>query len=192
MSYLLAFAGLENSILATEPMLLTTTIEKNISSNVTQDSVSIVNCEKDTRYSRYNHISKHLEKLDDESISDLLKQGTSMHSGWGSSVKLEIDGIPIFVKKVPLNKIEGKAENIRSTENLFDIPLYYQYGVGSGGFSVWRELSAHIMSTEWVLSRENKNLPLMYQMSCNFFKTIKITIVVTLSRCHDIDFLDHF
>jgi hypothetical protein len=162
MSYLLAFAGLENSILATEPISLTATIEKNISANVTQDSISIVNGERDTRYSRYNHISKHLEKLDDESISDLLQQGISMHSGGGSSVKLEIDGIPIFVKKVPLNKIEGKAENIRSTENLFDIPLYYQYGVGSGGFSVWRELSAHIMSTEWVLSRENNNLPLMY------------------------------
>ena len=68
----------------------------------------------------------------------------------------------IFVKKVPLNEIERKPENIRSTENLFGIPLYYQYGVGSGGFSVWRELSAHIMSTEWVLSSENGDLPLMY------------------------------
>ncbi len=63
---------------------------------------------------------------------------------------------------MPLNKVEGGPKNIRSTENLFDIPLYYQYGVGSGGFSVWRELSAHIMSTESVLSGENKNLPLIY------------------------------
>lgn len=100
--------------------------------------------------------------MNDESISALLEQGTSLHSGWGTSVKLDIDGVPIFVKKVPLNEIEGKPENIRSTENLFGIPLYYQYGVGSGGFSVWRELSAHIMSTEWILSRENGNLPLMY------------------------------
>ena len=117
---------------------------------------------KETRYSRYNYISQHLEKLNDESISALLEQGTSLHSGWGTSVKLEIDGVPIFVKKVPLNEIEGRPENVRSTENLFDIPPYYQYGVGSGGFSVWRELSAHIMSTEWVLSSENENLPLMY------------------------------
>ena len=162
MSCFLAFSGLENSLLATESLSLMT-IEKNMTTaNSTQDCASIVNDAKETRYSRHNHISKYLEKLDDESISDLLKQGTSLHSGWGSSVKLEIDGILIFVKKVPLNNVEGKAENIRSTENLFGIPLYYQYGVGSGGFSVWRELSAHVMSTEWVLSDENKNLPLMY------------------------------
>lgn len=163
MSYFLVFSGLENSLLATESLSLMTTIEKNMATaNSTQDCVSIVNDAKETRYSRHNHISKYLQKLNNESISDLLKQGTSLHSGWGSSVKLEIDGIPIFVKKVPLNKVEGNPENIRSTENLFGIPLYYQYGVGSGGFSVWRELSAHIMSTEWVLSNENKNLPLMY------------------------------
>ncbi len=163
MSYFLAFAGLENSIFATESLSLTSTIEKNMATaNSTEGCVSIINDAQEMRYSRYNYISQHLEKLNDESISALLEQGTSLHSGWGSSVKLEIDGIPIFVKKVPLNEVEGSPENIRSTKNLFDIPLYYQYGVGSGGFSVWRELSAHIMSTEWVLSRDNKNLPLMY------------------------------
>lgn len=155
MSYFLAFASFENNILAS-------TEKDMIAPNSTDDFGSTVNDAKETRYSRYNYISQHLEKLNDESISALLEQGTSLHSGWGSSVKLEIDGIPIFVKKVPLNELEGRKENIRSTENLFGIPLYYQYGVGSGGFSVWRELSAHIMSTEWVLSNENRNLPLMY------------------------------
>ena len=151
----LALTSLESSILASESLPSTT-------ANSMHDSDSIVNNAKETRYSRYNYISQHLEKLNNEAISDLLEQGTSLHSGWGTSVKLEIDGIPIFVKKVPLNDLEGRPENIRSTENLFDIPLYYQYGVGSGGFSVWRELSAHIMSTEWVLSNENENFPLMY------------------------------
>ena len=163
MSCCLAFVSLENSILASESLSSTTAIEKNMTTpNFTHDSGSIVNDAKETRYSRYNYISQHLEKLNDETISALLEQGISLHSGWGSSVKLEIDGIPIFVKKVPLNEIEGRSENVRSTENLFGIPLYYQYGVGSGGFSVWRELSAHIMSTEWILSSENENLPLMY------------------------------
>lgn len=163
MSCFLTFASLENSILTAESLSLTTSIEENMTTaNSTHDCGSILSDAKETRYSRYNYISQHLEKLNDESISAILEQGTSLHSGWGSSVKLEIDGIPIFVKKVPLNKVEGKPENIRSTENLFGIPLYYQYGVGSGGFSVWRELFAHILSTEWVLSNENKNLPLMY------------------------------
>ncbi len=68
----------------------------------------------------------------------------------------------IFVKQVPLNEIEGKPQNIQSTANLFYLPLYYQYGVGSGGFSVWRELSAHAMTTGCVLAKESQNFPLMY------------------------------
>lgn len=162
MSCCLAFGSLENKILVAESSSSMMTEKNMTTANSICDRESIVNDAKQTRYSRYNYISQHLGKLNDESISALLEQGTPMHSGWGSSIKLDIDGIPIFVKKVPLNKVEGSPENIRSTENLFDIPLYYQYGVGSGGFSVWRELSAHIMSTEWVLSGENKNLPLMY------------------------------
>jgi hypothetical protein len=159
----LAFASLASSILAAESLSAMMAKEQNTSSdNSARDSGSIVKDEKQTRHSRYNYLSQHLEAMNDETISALLDQGTSLHSGWGSSVKLEINGIPIFVKKVPLNEVEGKPENIRSTENLFGIPLYYQYGVGSGGFSVWRELSAHTTSTEWVLSNENRNFPLMY------------------------------
>lgn len=116
----------------------------------------------DTRISRYNHISKSLEALSDNELSTLLKQGTTLHSGYGTSVKIEVDGLPIFVKLIPLNEIEGDSENMRSTENLFNLPLFYQYGVGSEGFSVWREVSAHAMSTNWVLESENQNFPLTY------------------------------
>lgn len=163
LSYCLAIACLKNSLLASEPCSSTLAVEKNraITESIS-DCGLIQNNAIETRYARYNTVSQHLEKMNDENISALLEQGTSLHSGWGSSVKLEIEGIPVFVKKVPLNELEGKAENIGSTENLFGIPLYYQYGVGSGGFSVWRELAAHAMSTEWVLSRENQSLPLLY------------------------------
>lgn len=118
--------------------------------------------DQNMRYDRHNQISKYLETLSDSDILTLLKQGTPMQSGWGSTIKLEIDGIPIFVKQVPLNEIEGNSNNIGSTKNLFELPLYYQYGVGSGGFSVWRELSAHVMTTEWVLNEESQNFPLTY------------------------------
>ncbi len=80
----------------------------------------------------------------------------------GSSLKLEIEGVPIFIKKAPLNELEGSPQNTKSTENVFNIPLYYQYGIGSSGFSAWRELSAHIMTTKWVLSGETQNIPLLY------------------------------
>lgn len=111
---------------------------------------------------KYSHISTHLEAFSDDEILTLLKQGTPLNSGWGTTIKIEIDGMPIFVKQVPLNEIEGKAQNIGSTENLFGLPVYYQYGVGSSGFSVWREVSAHIMSTNWVLAGESSHFPLMY------------------------------
>jgi hypothetical protein len=114
------------------------------------------------RNSQYDKVSKYLEALSNDDLVALLKQGTPVQSGWATTVKLEIEGIPIFVKQVPLNTLEGKSENIGSTENLFNLPIYYQYGVGSGAFSVWREVSAHEMTTEWVLKCENLNFPLMY------------------------------
>ena len=118
--------------------------------------------DQNRRYSQHSRISKYLGTLSDNDVLALLKQGDPLQSGWGETVKLEIDGIPIFVKQVPLNEIEGNLKNIKSTENLFELPLYYQYGVGSGGFSIWRELSAHAMTTEWVLNGESQNFPLMY------------------------------
>ena len=57
---------------------------------------------------------------------------------------LKIGGSNIFVKKVRLTDIERRTENIMSTANLFDYRLYCQYGIGSPGFGVWRELATHI------------------------------------------------
>ena len=51
---------------------------------------------------------------------------------------------------------------MRSTQNIFGLPQVYQYGVGSAGFGVWRELAAHIMTTNWVLSGKCPNFPLLY------------------------------
>ena len=49
-----------------------------------------------------------------------------------------------------------------STKNLFDLPMYFQYGIGSQGFGSWRELAVHTMTTNWVLAGECLNFPLMY------------------------------
>ncbi|MGW3917776.1 hypothetical protein ACWEBX_40980, partial [Streptomyces sp. NPDC005070] len=50
----------------------------------------------------------------------------------------------------------------RSTANLFGLPMFYQYGVGSAGFGAWRELAAHVMTTNWVLGNAYEGFPLMY------------------------------
>ena len=51
---------------------------------------------------------------------------------------------------------------MRSTANLFDLPMFYQYGVGSAGFGVWREVAAMSMASNWVLTGACKNFSLMY------------------------------
>jgi hypothetical protein len=80
----------------------------------------------------------------------------------GTSALLDIDGTPVFAKRIPLTDLERRAENVMSTANLFDLPTYCHYGVGSAGGGVWRELAAHTMTTNWVLSGQSERFPLMY------------------------------
>ncbi|HLB32770.1 MAG: hypothetical protein A3F67_09945 [Verrucomicrobia bacterium RIFCSPHIGHO2_12_FULL_41_10] len=68
----------------------------------------------------------------------------------------------LFVKRIPLTDLERIPENIMSTANLFDLPLYYQYGIGSKGFSAWRELAAHQMASNWVIAGKCPHFPLLY------------------------------
>jgi len=42
------------------------------------------------------------------------------------------------------------------------LPIYYNYGVGSAGFGVFRELVAHVKTTNWVLDGQIETFPLMY------------------------------
>ncbi|MEC7838586.1 MAG: protein kinase family protein [Chlamydiota bacterium] len=114
------------------------------------------------RKSRFYDLSNYLQTLNNAEMLDLLSQGELLHSGNGTSLKLEVNGIPVFVKKIPLNSLEGNVENFNSTANVFNLPPFYQYGVGSAGFNVWREVSAHRMTTEWVLANKTQNFPLVY------------------------------
>ncbi len=115
------------------------------------------------RLKKYEIVSTRLTSFTDTVISEIL-QKVQMHSNWRTTCSMEmvtdIGRVPVFIKTIPLTKREVQSE--RSTENLFDLPLYYQYGVGSAGFGVWRELSAYLMSTNWVLTGECQNFPLVY------------------------------
>jgi hypothetical protein len=115
------------------------------------------------RITTYSSISSELASLSDERLSALLENAPPLHSGiGGKSVLLTISGTPVFVKKVPITDLERLAENRLSTANIFDIPAICHYRVGGPGFGVWREVAAHKMTTDWVLSGECPNFPLMY------------------------------
>ncbi len=80
----------------------------------------------------------------------------------GASALLEVEGVPVFVKSVPLTDRERLPGNAGSTANLFGLPPFCQYGIGGPGFGVWRELAVHTLTTGWVLSGAHPGFPLTY------------------------------
>ncbi|CAG6393676.1 serine/threonine-protein kinase [Streptomyces cocklensis] len=116
-----------------------------------------------TRVSAYATVGTHLSLLSDRRLADAVSAAESLGSGIGGrSAEMRVAGTRVFVKRVPLTDIELQPAHVRSTANVFDLPLFYQYGVGSAGFGAWRELAAHIMTTGWVLKGEHAGFPLLY------------------------------
>ncbi|MFC8431392.1 hypothetical protein [Streptomyces sp. NPDC057253] len=94
--------------------------------------------------------------LSDGDLAELVASGTPAGTGIGGrAVLLEVDGVRVFVKRVPLTDTELRPHHVRSTANLFDLPVHGHYGIGaigSPGFGAWRELATHEMTTNWVRS----------------------------------------
>ncbi|GIG69087.1 protein kinase family protein [Phytomonospora endophytica] len=118
---------------------------------------------RDDRRHAHDTVAARLGTYGDEELSALLAGGEPHETGiGGSSVLLSVEGVRVFVKKIPLTDLEARPEHHRSTANLFGLPPFYQYGVGSAGFGAWRELAAHLMTTGWVLDGEHAGFPLLH------------------------------
>lgn len=115
------------------------------------------------RIKQYNTVSTSLSCFSNERLEQILADAKPMHEGiGGKSALISIDETQVFVKKIPLTDLEQLPQNVMSTANFFNLPMCYQYGIGSGGFGAWRELAAHIMTTNWVIANECANFPIMY------------------------------
>jgi len=115
------------------------------------------------RRETYTHLSTQLAALSDGKLSEIIRKTTPIRSSiGGSSALIMMDDTPVFIKKIPLTDLEQQPQYYLSTANFFELPLFYQYGVGSAGFGAWRELSAHIMTTNWVISGDCPNFPILY------------------------------
>ncbi|HEV2634603.1 MAG TPA: hypothetical protein VGX23_05620 [Actinocrinis sp.] len=115
------------------------------------------------RLAGYAAASTGLALLSDRRLGELLAAAEPLGSGIGGALaRLRIGAVPVFVKKVPVTELELRPDNVMSTANLFGLPGFYQYGIGSAGFGAWRELAAHVMTTNWVLADEHQNFPPMY------------------------------
>jgi hypothetical protein len=111
----------------------------------------------------YATASSHLALLSDLALEQVVDQAPPGRPGiGGTAASMEAGGVRVFVKQVPVTGRELLPGNVRSTANLFGLPGFYQYGLGSAGFGAWRELAAHIMTTNWVLSGEHRAFVLLY------------------------------
>lgn len=118
---------------------------------------------RSARASAFGAVSARLSLLSDRRLGEAVASATPRGSGVGGRTgEFEVGGTPVFVKRIPLTDLESRPQNVRSTANVFGLPAFYQYGVGSSGFGAWRELAVHAMTTGWVLGGVCADFPLMY------------------------------
>jgi hypothetical protein len=111
------------------------------------------------RKKRYFQIASQIAQLDNVQLLALFN-GYEPSMGWGMNHTIQMGESTIFVKRVPITDVE--YHNLLSTKNLYDLPTYYNYGIGSAGFGVFRELMAHLKTTHWVMDGAIDTFPLMY------------------------------
>lgn len=116
----------------------------------------------DQRRRRHDALSARLAALSDDQLAALVPETGAWRGNvhGNQSGVVDIDGDKVFVKKLALTDLERANEG--STANLFDLPLFYHYGVGSAGFGAWRELQATLRAGAWALSGEYPGFPLVY------------------------------
>lgn len=113
------------------------------------------------RRARHDRLSAFLASRSETELAALVDTGraNSVGVGGGSAV-VDTDGEPVFVKRIPLT--DRERANPGSTANLFDLPVFCQYGVASPGFNAWRELAANLIVTDAVLAGETRSFPVLY------------------------------
>ena len=113
------------------------------------------------RRARHEELSALLASCIDVELAALVDAGRvgGVGVGGGSAV-LDVDGTPVFAKRIPLT--DRELAHPRSTANLFDLPVFCQYGVVSPGFNAWRELAANQIVTEAVLAGGTESFPLLH------------------------------
>ncbi|MBB1159071.1 MULTISPECIES: serine/threonine-protein kinase [Amycolatopsis] len=114
-----------------------------------------------SRISRHATASTALSLLSDRQLAERLESADVVSEGiGGTGARLDVDGVPVFAKRVPLTALERRHPH--STANLYGLPAFCHYGLGSPEGSAWRELALHVMANGWVLSGQCENFPLLH------------------------------
>lgn len=107
----------------------------------------------------YYDQSSCIALLSNEQLGALFAE-SGAQSSYGKNHTITLGRAKVFVKRVPVTDLE--YENMYSTRNVYDLPTFYNYGYGSAGMGVFRELATHVKTTNWVLSGAIAGFPLMY------------------------------
>ena len=115
------------------------------------------------RLAAHRLVATALAVQSDAELAGLLADGSAAGPGFGGSVvTLDVEGVPVLAKSIPLTEVELRPEHRGSTADPFGLPTFYQYPMGSHGFGAWRELAAHVMTTSWVLTGGFPGFPLTH------------------------------
>lgn len=79
----------------------------------------------------------------------------------GTTFTIVLDGVEVFVKRLALTDLERTSGQLHPTTNVFGLPAYFHYGVGSVGAGAWRELAAHQAASDWVVDGLCDQFPLL-------------------------------
>lgn len=113
------------------------------------------------RAALHQRVSASLGSRSDVELATLVGSGRVISVGVGGGCELgDVDGVPVFAKRIPLT--DREVDNAGSTANLFDLPMFCQYGIGGPGFNAWRELAANVIVTDAVLAGETEAFPILH------------------------------
>ncbi|MEU3270298.1 hypothetical protein ABZ639_05595 [Saccharomonospora sp. NPDC006951] len=115
------------------------------------------------RAERHAAVSAALTTMDDERLMAMLRSAPRRALGIGGHGTLvDVGGVAVWVKQVPLTAIEQGEDVAGSTANTFGLPTFFHYGLGSVGAGAWREVAAHDMATEWALEGKGHGVALLH------------------------------
>jgi hypothetical protein len=116
------------------------------------------------RRSRHDRVATTLAALRDDEVAALVRDAPIVGAGVGGGCsRADVDGVPVFVKRVPIT--DRELADPYTTSNLFDLPAAWQYGMyrlAGPGFGAWRELAANQSVTEGILAGETESFALLH------------------------------
>ena len=114
----------------------------------------------DARLRAHAELTERLKSLSDDQLASVGAEVPVTWTAWAGHRRGVVGEYTIFMKRIPLT--ERELARPGSTRNVFDLPDYYNYGVGSAGFGAYREHQAHQVASELVLSGATPGFPLLH------------------------------